>query len=83
MFENIKAGSYTEAKPCITSMRCIVNKIGFLQCLQMQHNARIGSDSIFASAALCFANQFLGFYHNTTDATQDLHPYVNPVYNLV
>ena len=70
MFENIKASSYTEVKPCITSMHCIVNKIYFLQCCQMQHNARIGSDSIFESAAVCLTNQFSDFYHSAMDTTQ-------------
>ena len=28
----------------------------------IQHNVRIGSDSIFASAELCFTNQFSEFY---------------------
>ena len=72
MFENIQlnAGSHYEAKPCVASMRCIVNMICFLQCHQMQCNARIGSDSIFASAALCFTNQFSEFYHSTMVGTQ-------------
>ena len=71
MFENIQlnAGSHNETKPCVASMRCIVN-ICFLQCHQMQCNARIGSDYIFASAALCFTNQFSEFYHSTMVRTQ-------------
>ena len=44
----------------------------------MQHNTRIESDSIFASAGLHFTNQFSEFYHKATDSMQDLH-YVNPV----
>ena len=55
---------------CATSMRCIVNTIRFLQCCETQRNTRIGSDSIFASAALHFTNQVLEFYHNATDAMQ-------------
>ena len=35
-----------------------------------QCDAKMGSDSIFASAALRFTNQFSEFYHNATDATQ-------------
>ena len=35
-----------------------------------QCNTRIGSDSIFASAALRLTNQFSEFYHNATDTTQ-------------
>ena len=34
----LKAGSHNEAKPCITSMRCIVNMICFLQHCQPQYN---------------------------------------------
>ena len=34
-----------------------------------QRNAKIGSDSIFASGVLRFINQFSEFYHNTMDTT--------------
>ena len=36
----------------------------------MQRDARIESDSIFASAVLSFTNQFSEFYHNVMDAMQ-------------
>ena len=43
----------------------------------MQHNARIGSDSIFASAVLRLTNQFPEFYNNASDAKQGLCHIVN------
>ena len=63
---------------CATSMYCIVNTIHFLQCCEMQRNTRLGSDSIFASAALHFINQVLEFYHNATDAMQGFVLFCEP-----
>ena len=48
---------------------------------QMQRIMRIGSNSIFASAALHLTNQFSEFYHNTTDTTQGFASLCEPSLN--
>ena len=76
----INAGSQYDARPCV-SLRCIsvlyCEDDALLLTCQTQRNARIGSDSIFASAVLRLTNQFSEFYHNTTDAKQGLRHIVN------
>ena len=67
---------------CVTSVLCIVKMMRFFERHKTQRNARIGSDSIFASAALHLTNQFSEFYHNATDVKQGLRHIVNQPLHL-
>ena len=67
---------------CVTSICCIVNMKCYTNAVR--RNARIGSNSFFASAMLQLrlTSQFSEFYHNVMDAVQDFALLYEPSLSL-